>query len=283
MITKGVNDIKPNSHEKIKHTRSFDLKFIIRFENEKDYNFFTPFHWHNHIEVIHVIDGTMEFKIQNRVYELNSGDTIIVNSELIHSSRLLGEVSYYLLQVPLSAFEGIEKESLYFKEQLSDSESKLISKMLDKMLKSYESQSAGSQTKFISEMYELFSILISDYQDAAVVESRVDLSSTQKKIAAAISYVEKNFREEISLSEIASRLSVSPEYFCRQFKKATGMTLNDYIMSLRISSFYSEFINSDKKISVLMDQNGIKNYKTFLREFKKIYGNTPEALRTQKS
>lgn len=283
MITKGVNDIKPNSHEKIKHTRSFDLKFIIRFENEKDYNFFTPFHWHNHIEVIHVIDGTMEFKIQNRVYELNSGDTIIVNSELIHSSRLLGEVSYYLLQVPLSAFEGIEKESLYFKEQLSDSESKLISKMLDKMLKSYESQNAGSQTKFISEMYELFSILISDYQDAAVVESRVDLSSTQKKIAAAISYVEKNFREEIPLSEIASRLSVSPEYFCRQFKKATGMTLNDYIMSLRISSFYSEFINSDKKISVLMDQNGIKNYKTFLREFKKIYGNTPEALRTQKS
>lgn len=279
MKTKGVNDIKPNSHEKIKHTRSFDLKFIIRFENEKDYNFFTPFHWHNHIEVIHVIEGTMEFKIQNRIYELNSGDSVIVNSELIHSSRLMGEVSYYLLQVPLSAFEGIEKDFIYFKEFLSDSESKVISKMLDKMLKSYESKLAGSQTKFISQMYDLFSILITDYQDKNVIDSHLDLSNVQKKIAAAISYIEKNYREEISLSEIASRLSVSPEYFCRQFKKATDMTLNDYIMSLRISSFYSEFISTDKKISVLMEENGIKNYKTFLRDFKKLYGKTPEQIR----
>lgn len=280
MKTKGVNDIKPNSHEKIKHTRSFDLRFTIRFENEKDFNFFTPFHWHDHIEIIYINKGKMEFHIQNRNYILKPGDAVIVNSELIHSSKLIGEVSYFLLQIPLSAFDKIENCPFYFNEHLSKEESKNLEPLLSKMLENYEDKVEGCQVRFVSYMYELLALLISDYQNKDAVEY-YSADSIERKIAKAISYIEKNYRDEISLSALASLINVSPEYFCRQFKKVTDMTLSDYIMSLRVASFYGEFINSDKKISVLMENNGIKNYKIFLREFKKVYGKTPEMIRSE--
>ena len=51
-------------------------------------------------------------------------------------------------------------------------------------------------------------------------------------------------------------------------------------MTYRISKFYDDFLNTDKKIAVLLEENGITNYKVFLREFKKIYGKTPSQLKS---
>ena len=60
------------------------------------------------------------------------------------------------------------------------------------------------------------------------------------------------------------------------------MTFNDYLMALRISSFYQSLQSSNQKISVLLEENGILNYKVFIREFKKTFGKTPEIIRQEK-
>ena len=99
------------------------------------------------------------------------------------------------------------------------------------------------------------------------------------RLSPVISFVEKNYKKEISLSHAASIISVTPEHLCRLFKQYTNQTFTEYVLSLRIASFYRDLRNTDDKLNVLLENNGIKNYKVFLREFKKIFGVTPGKVR----
>ncbi len=274
-------DMEEYKHENILHKRHFDLQFSIRFEVIDDNNFYSPFHWHNHIEVLYVLEGKIDFKIEQRRYVLTSEDMVIVNSEKIHSSKLCGHAKYILLQVPLSAFEGIYEdiENVVFKESLSENETAKLFSCLSEMLESVDDQRQENRVKFISLLYNFLYQLLSSYQteQKKVVSSYYGIN----RISPVMAYVEKEFRNKITLKDVAELLNVTPEHLCRLFKKYTDMTFNEYLMSLRISAFYQMLQNSNQKISVIMEDCGITNYKVFIREFKKTFGKTPEMIRNQ--
>ncbi|WP_027728582.1 AraC family transcriptional regulator [Treponema sp. C6A8] len=271
-------------HENILHKRHFALQFSIRFEVVDDVNFYSPFHWHNHIELLYILEGKIDFKIEERKYLLSEGDMIIVNSEMIHSSKLCGHAKYILLQVPLSAFDGVYEEinNAVFKEKLSSSEAQELSAWLEKMLKYVDDRKQENRVKFISLFYDFFYQLLTSYQ----IESNKTASISYygiNRISPVMAYVEKEFRKKISLKEVSQILNVSPEHMCRLFKKYTDMTFNEYLMSLRISAFYQMLQNTNQKISVILEECGITNYKVFIREFKKTFGKTPEILRKERA
>lgn len=274
-----MNEFK---HENILHKRHFDLQFSIRFEVVEDVNFYSPFHWHNHIEILYVLEGKIDFKVEQRKYLLTEGDMIIINSEIIHSSKLCGHARYILLQVPLSAFDGVydEIENVVLKEKPTNEESEKLFSYLSLMLKSVDDQRQENKIKFISLLYDFFYLLLTSYK---VEQKKSGMSSYYgiNRISPIMAYVEKEFRNKITLSEVAEILNVTPEHMCRLFKKYTDMTFNEYLMSLRISAFYQMLQNTNQKISVILEECGITNYKVFIREFKKTFGKTPEMIRNE--
>ena len=275
--------MKEFKHENILHKRHFDLQFSIRFEVVDDVNFYSPFHWHNHIEILYVLEGKIDFKIEQRKYVLGDGDMIIINSEVIHSSKLCGHARYILLQVPLSAFEGVyeEIENVVLKERPTSPETEKLFAYLSKMLKSVDDKRQENRIKFVSLLYDFFYQLLTFYK----VEQKKSGATSYygiNRISPVMAYVEKEFRNKISLGDAADILNVTPEHMCRLFKKYTDMTFNEYLMSLRISAFYQMLQNSDQKISVIMDECGLTNYKVFIREFKKTFGKTPEQVREER-
>ena len=275
--------MKEFKHENILHKRHFDLQFSIRFEVVDDVNFYSPFHWHNHIEILYVLEGKIDFKIEQRKYVLSDGDMIIINSEVIHSSKLCGHARYILLQVPLSAFEGVyeEIENVVLKERPTSLEAEKLFAYLSKMLKSVDDKRQENRIKFVSLLYDFFYQLLTLYK---VDQKKSGATSYYgiNRISPVMAYVEKEFRNKISLGDAADILNVTPEHMCRLFKKYTDMTFNEYLMSLRISAFYQMLQNSDQKISVIMDECGLTNYKVFIREFKKTFGKTPEQVREER-
>ena len=269
-------------HESILHKRHFDLQFSIRFEVVDDVNFYSPFHWHNHIEVLYVLEGKIDFKVEQRKYILLPDDMIIVNSETIHSSKLCGHARYILLQVPLSAFEGVydDIESVVFKERPEPSQTENMYNYLSQMLKAVDDKKQENRIKFISLLYDFFYQLLTSYQTAHKKTGAASYYGINR-ISPVMAYVEKEFRSKITLQDAAEILNVTPEHMCRLFKKYTDMTFNEYLMSLRISAFYQMLQNTNQKISVILEECGITNYKVFIREFKKTFGKTPEMLRSE--
>lgn len=275
-----MNEFK---HENILHKRHFDLQFSIRFEVVDDVNFYSPFHWHNHIEVLYMLEGKIDFKVEQRKYLLTEGDMVIINSELIHSSKLCGHARYILLQVPLSAFDGLydEIENTIFKEKPELDEAEKLYSYLSQMLKSVDDKRQENKIKFVSLLYDFFYLLLAEYKVGQKMTGAASYYGISR-ISPVMAYVEKEFRSKITLKKVAEILNVTPEHMCRLFKKYTDMTFNEYVMSLRISAFYQSLQNTNQKISVILEECGITNYKAFIREFKKTFGKTPEMIRNEK-
>ncbi len=268
--------------EDILHKKQFEMQFIIRFDLVVDYNFYSPFHWHNHIELIYIIEGKMDLFVEGRQMVLSAGQLAIINSEEIHSTRLQGTVKYLLLQVPLSAFTGIDASmpSYFFDTFFEGEQAKKAGDELLKMKEILDRDEAGCRIKFVSLMYDLFYMLIKDYRIQEKSMANLNCSrSGIKRISPVIAYLEKNFRKNLLLAEIASTINVSEEHLCRIFKQYTGTTINKYLMSLRIASIYGDLRNTDRKISVILEENGVRDYKGFIRDFKKTFNRTPQQIR----
>ena len=91
----------------------------------------------------------------------------------------------------------------------------------------------------------------------------------------AIAYIEAHYREKISLSVIAEKLSVSPSYLSRTFKKGAGMTLVNYINQARMEKA-KELMNSGRlSLNEVACEVGIYNYNYFYMLFKEIHGVAP--------
>lgn len=95
----------------------------------------------------------------------------------------------------------------------------------------------------------------------------------------AIIYIINHFRENISLSELASHMGLTPSYFSALFKKQTGTTFKEYVDRLRFENAKKLILMSDMTVQEICTESGFSCYENFIRRFKKRYGSSPYALR----
>ena len=266
-------------HENIK-----DNEFLsVHFDYVDFQNLFIPSHWHKHMEVLLVLKGKLEVNVDLDHFLLSEQDMIILKSNCIHSTKMIGKSEYVLLQIPETSFLGLNVNfSKYdIKTFFPNQDGLEIKEKLLSMKDCYLKKDKGYNLKFLSILYDFLHKLFCNYM---LPQTNLTLLEDKKenfyRITKIISYVEKNYKNQISMKDVSDLVSVSPEYLCRFFKKYTGQSFFEYLMTFRISKFYSDFINSDRKIAVLLEENGINNYKVFLREFKKIYGKTPSQIKS---
>lgn len=97
------------------------------------------------------------------------------------------------------------------------------------------------------------------------------------RIVTICHYIDQHFREELTLDGIASRANLSPQAFCRYFKKHSGMTLVGYLNRLRINEVCAHLDrNHLDSISLIAYNCGFKSITNFNRIFKHIVGCTPK-------
>lgn len=98
-------------------------------------------------------------------------------------------------------------------------------------------------------------------------------------IARAREFIEQNHSEEMSLEEVAGTVNMSAFYFCKMFKKATGMTFTDYLARVRVEKVKNLLINPHKRVSEAAFEAGFQSLSQFNRVFRKIAGEAPSAYR----
>ena len=89
-------------------------------------------------------------------------------------------------------------------------------------------------------------------------------------------YLEENYARDFSLVEIAEHFGLSPAYFSRMFKSLMGSNMVDYLHLLRMRKF-KEYVaeHGDMPIKDVAKKVGYNSYKTFSRQYKKIFGTLP--------
>jgi len=265
-----------------------DSKLQVRFEILNIFNEIYPAHWHSHIEVLFVLSGCMTAYINNHVYELQSHNMLLINPKDIHSTQAHGEVNYILLQIPHSNLKLLlpDLELLHFQEFFAsldenNSSNDCLANCLMQMKQCFEEKEDGYQLHFTSLLYDFLYILYKKHTTKLTLHNREKADRDFQRIEQIISFVKKNYQNQITLKEAAANLSLSTEYFCRLFKKYTNQTFLEYLNTVRLINFYNDLIQSKNSVTYLLEKNGITNYKVFMRMFKGAYGDTPNKIRNQ--
>ncbi|MDR1282271.1 MAG: PocR ligand-binding domain-containing protein [Opitutaceae bacterium] len=98
-------------------------------------------------------------------------------------------------------------------------------------------------------------------------------------IARARAFIADNHTDDLSLDEVARAVNMSAFYFCKMFKKATGMTFTDYLARVRVEKVKNLLLNPHKRISEAAFEAGFQSLSQFNRVFRKIAGEAPTAYR----
>lgn len=100
-------------------------------------------------------------------------------------------------------------------------------------------------------------------------------------VARARVYIAERYSEELSLSEVAHAVNMSAFYFCKTFKKSTGMTFTDYLARVRVEKVKNLLLNPHKRVSEAAYEAGFQSLSQFNRVFRRIAGEAPTAYRMQ--
>jgi AraC-like DNA-binding protein len=89
-------------------------------------------------------------------------------------------------------------------------------------------------------------------------------------------YTMANYTENITIEQVAAIVYLTPQSFCRYFKKHTSKTYINFLNEVRINEACKRFMELDfKSISAVAYQSGFNNVVTFNRVFKGITGKSP--------
>ena len=104
-------------------------------------------------------------------------------------------------------------------------------------------------------------------------------SAESPAIAKARAYIAERHSEEISLTMVAQYVNMSAFYFCKTFKKSTGMTFTDYLARLRVEKVKGILMNPHVRVSEAAYEVGFQSLSQFNRVFRRIAGESPSLYR----
>ncbi len=98
-------------------------------------------------------------------------------------------------------------------------------------------------------------------------------------ITRARKYIEENITEELPLSRVAQAVHTSSFYFCKMFKKVTGLNFTHYVSRVRVERAKSLLQNPNLRISEIAFDVGFQSLTHFNRVFRNITGVSPTEYR----
>src|SRR5438045_4335858 len=100
-----------------------------------------------------------------------------------------------------------------------------------------------------------------------------------KNLTRALQFIEDHQAEPLSLGRIAQVANISRHYFCKMFKKATGMNFIDYLSRVRVEKSKTLLLNPNSRVSEVAFACGFQSMTNFNREFKRIVRRSPTQFR----
>lgn len=268
-----MNDI--NLYENISELEN---KFPIKIQKYKA-QFFTP-HWHEHIELLYVINGNGKFSCNNQQLIATKGETVIVNSNELHSMAAENEIEYICVIINPSVFHDIKYENIILESKISKNTT--LTRLFKNLYDEHTNHDICSDISIKGNTYLLMSYLIRNYTAMQLSPSAYDiLISKIKTVNTILDYIHQNYNKPITTSDLANKCFLNESYICRMFKKATGTTIINYLNQFRINKAAILLKNTNENISFIAESVGFDSLNYFDRTFKKYKKISPKEYRIQ--
>ena len=235
-----------------------------------------PPHLHKSIECVYVFEGSLALGIGQELYQMNRGDFAIIFPELIHHYQVFdknGAKAYFLLALPSFAgsfFNELQKmcpkNPVIPKEKVHSDVVYAINTLLDE----------GSDGGIVSRAF--FQILLARSMPYFKLVDKEEVCC-DNIVYRVVSYISANFRESISLSQMARELGVSKYVLSRVFSGTFHRNFNQYLNETRLEYACALLKYSNAPIIAVAMDSGFDSQRTFNRVFRERFRKTPKDYR----
>ncbi|MBE6550386.1 MAG: AraC family transcriptional regulator [Ruminococcaceae bacterium] len=258
----------------------FKLHYLI---NRVD----SPCNWHKNIELIYITNGEGCIRYGTEQYSLCAGDLVIINSGAIHHLYSETGFDYYCLIIDDEFCEGngIDIEKYEFEKITRDEETIRVFLEAAEMLKDQILKKKGDDRfaipKVRSAMLSLMIELCEKHIDNAG-ETNKKNDRSEEHVKNALSYINENFKNSITLEDLAEHVGITKYHLSREFKKYTGETIFTYTNILRCRNA-EVCILDGMKVSDAAYASGFETMSYFSGTYKKLMGIHPSKVKKHRA
>jgi AraC-like DNA-binding protein/ligand-binding sensor protein len=136
----------------------------------------------------------------------------------------------------------------------------------------------GKEHEGVVKLLEIFAQHLSMVSNQIVVQHE---NAEPPMITRAKEFIRQHLSEDISLGQVAKAVNTSTFYFCKMFKKFTGINFTDYVSRVRIEDAKNLLLNPNLRVSEIAYEVGFQSLTHFNRVFKKVVGQSPTEYRAR--
>lgn len=261
-------------------------------------HFDANWHFHSEYQLFIVLRGTGTRFIGDHVQPFRDGDLVLTGPDLPHLWR--SDLEYFegnrelstegiVVYFPADFFgaQFLQKMEMYPVRQLLINASRGIAfrgraadKVREMMLALLDTKDFGS----IVQLLQILEVLAQteDYQLLANPGYSNSLKqSDTERMNNVHAFVMKNFRDKITLEQVAALANMTPSSFSRYFKTHANKTFSEFLTGIRIG--YSCKLLIEKKLNITQAcyDSGFNTLSNFNRQFKAYTSYTPVAYRNR--
>ncbi len=270
-------------YELVMGEEALPIKTIIHSVNGFD------LHWHNKIEIIFVLEGSVNVRIGKESYLLQEGDVVLVNTNELHSTRRTKDKNILLaLQIDpefykdcFPQFKDMRFNCKSFSQQEDEKDKfNTIKYYIANITWCLNKKNKGYELIIGSYLYLLGEHLINNFHYDLVVDKNQEFSDKDLiRINSIIDYANENMGNNITLMEVAEKEHLNYYFLSHFIKDKIGMSFQEYLNNIRLNNAANMLINSDYTITNIAYISGFPSINSFNRLFKKEYNCSPTEYR----
>ncbi|MBP3360727.1 MAG: helix-turn-helix domain-containing protein [Clostridia bacterium] len=260
-----------------------DLDLSIEYKSAKTNK--TVNHFHKTYELYYLMGGSRIFIIDNKTLNILPGSIVLVSPYTSHQIMNASETTYKAFIVTFTLNTLSVNRHYKFKNPnsflqnnyslipLSKNDQNIYKSYVEKILAEMHDKHA----EYDLAIYGIFLQMLSFCQRNYDAQSEDLLSSplVPARSDPVIRYINEHYREKLSLTRLSEIFYVSPSYLSRSFKKDIGISLVEYINSVRIQKAITMLVSSNCSVVQVAKRCGFTSTQNFNRVFKQITGSPP--------
>ncbi len=234
-------------------------------------------HYHSSFELYYMKEGKCNYFIEDRSYDVVSGDIILIPAGTIHktnynsrthSRNLINFVESFISPEILTA--AVEIGYIFVNKSLTPQIDSIFSMIEEEYCK--KDPLSIHALKTYTEQLLLLMIRGGN-------ENKKE-SGGNAIVEKAVKYIRENYMNEVRLSSVAKLMNVSAEHLSRIFKKETGFGFNEYLTLYRLQKAKHILANEPgRSIGEIAYFCGFNDSNYFSYKFKQRYGVSPTKAR----
>ena len=239
-------------------------------------------HFHKSYELIYVISGEFHCILDGNKYTFREGDIALIQPYRIHSWHIPEGRAHICV-----FSEGYVKS---FTKLLGNRRSAEPTFACSEAAKNYYREVIVNGYPHYFDMpapknpldikSALYAVLSEYLKNATLTEYAGDLG--EKLSTEILDYIAENFRDDLSLTEIASALGYSYQHISRVFNRRINSTFKDFLNFYRFEYARQLLLESDLPIAEVASEAGFQSIRNFNLVCMRLSGKTPKEIRAGK-